>query len=326
MLNVSDLAVDFVQPGSTVHAVRGLTYSLARGESLGLVGESGSGKTVSALTILGLLPRGVARVVRGSVMFDGTELIGMDEDELRALRGARISMVFQDPLSSLNPVMPIGRQLTEAIRLHLGLKGVAARQRAIQALEMVGIPRPQRRFRHYPHQFSGGMRQRVMIAMALCCRPDLLLADEPTTALDVTIQAQILDLLNRLRRELGMSVLLISHDLGVVADTTDRVGVMYAGRIVEVGATRDVLANPRHPYTLGLLRSIPRLDRPRTAELTAIEGAPPDLSSDLIGCPFRPRCAWAVDRCASVDPPLEAIASDHAAACWVKPDVPVEAA
>jgi len=325
-LDISDLAVDFVQSGSTVHAVRGLTYSIARGESLGLVGESGSGKTVSALTILGLLPRGVARVVRGSVLFAGTDLVGMDENELRALRGARISMVFQDPQSSLNPVMPIGRQLTEAIRLHLGLKGGAARRRAIEALAMVGIPMPERRFGHYPHQFSGGMRQRVMIAMALCCRPDLLLADEPTTALDVTIQAQILDLLNRLRRELGMSVLLISHDLGVVADTTDRVAVMYAGRIVELGETHDILANPRHPYTLGLLRSVPRLDRPRTAELTAIEGTPPDLSSDLVGCPFRPRCAWAIGRCATLDPPLEAISPDHAAACWVKPDEPVEAA
>ncbi len=326
MLEVSDLAVDFVQTGSTVHAVRGLSYSVARGEALGLVGESGSGKTVSALTILGLLPRGVARAVHGSVRFEGADLVGMDDHELRALRGARVSMVFQDPLSSLNPVMPIGRQLTEAIGVHLHLTGSAARKRAIEALDMVGIPRPERRFSHYPHQFSGGMRQRVMIAMALCCRPDLLLADEPTTALDVTIQAQILDLLNRLRRELGMSLLLISHDLGVVADTTDRVAVMYAGRIVEVGQTRDVLANPRHPYTLGLLRSIPRLDRPRRTELTAIEGTPPDLSAELAGCPFRPRCAWAIPRCSSVDPPLEAVAPDHSAACWVKPDEPVEAA
>ena len=326
MLEVSDLAVDFTQPGGTVHAVRGLTYSLARGESLGLVGESGSGKTVSALTILGLLPRGVARVVRGSVLFEGADLVAMDETQLRALRGARISMVFQDPLSSLNPVMTIGRQLTEAIRVHLGLRGAPARRRAIEALQMVGIPRPERRLNQYPHQFSGGMRQRVMIAMALCCRPSLLLADEPTTALDVTIQAQILELLNRLRRELGMSVLLISHDLGVVSDTTDRVAVMYAGRIVEIGQTSEILTHPRHPYTLGLLRSIPRLDRPRAAELNAIEGAPPNLSSDLVGCPFRPRCAWAIGRCAEIDPPLEGISFDHAAACWVKPDEPVEAA
>jgi oligopeptide transport system ATP-binding protein len=325
LLSVRDLVVDLRRPDATVHAVRGLTYSLNRGESLGIVGESGSGKTISALTLLGLLPRGIGRVVRGSVLFDGREVVGMSEKELRAVRGARISMVFQDPLSSLNPVMTIEHQLTETIHLHLGLSASDARRRAIEVLDLVGIPSPARRLGDYPHQFSGGMRQRVMIAMALSCRPDLLLADEPTTALDVTIQAQILDLLNRLRRELGMAVLLISHDLGVVADTTDRIAVMYAGRIVEEGPTGETLARPRHPYTLGLLRSIPRLDQPRRRDLVAIEGAPPDLTRDITGCPFLERCAWAVPAC-RVDPALEPVGREHAVACWVKPDEAVEAA
>ncbi len=326
LLSVRDLVVDLRRHDGAVHAVRGLSYTINRGEALGIVGESGSGKTMSALTILGLLPGGIGRVVGGSVLFDGRELVGMPARELRALRGARISMVFQDPLSSLNPVMTIGRQLTEAISVHLELPAQQARQRAIEVLELVGIPSPGRRLGDYPHQFSGGMRQRVMIAMALSCRPDLLVADEPTTALDVTIQAQILDLLNRLRSELGMAVLLISHDLGVVADTTDRIAVMYAGRIVETGPTRAVLAAPRHPYTLGLLRSIPRLDGKRRRDLAAIEGAPPDLSLQLTGCPFRERCTWAVARCTEADPDLEPVGPEHAVACWVKPDEAVEAA
>jgi oligopeptide/dipeptide ABC transporter ATP-binding protein len=326
LLTVRDLAIDLRQRHSVVHAVRGLSYSLDRGEALGIVGESGSGKTISSLALLGLLPAGISRVVRGSILFAGRDIVGMQDAELRALRGARISMVFQDPLSSLNPVMTIGRQLTEAIRLHLELSAGEAGRRAIEMLELVGIPSPERRLGDYPHQFSGGMRQRVMIAMALSCRPDLIVADEPTTALDVTIQAQVLDLLNRLRQELGMAIILISHDLGVVADTTDRIAIMYAGRIVETGPTRQVLSAPRHPYTIGLLRSIPPLDGARRRELAAIEGAPPDLSVDITGCPFRVRCAWAIQECAEIDPPLEPAAPRHTVACWVKPAETVEAA
>jgi oligopeptide/dipeptide ABC transporter ATP-binding protein len=322
LLEVRDLVVDLRRRNDVVHAVRGLSYTLERGEALGIVGESGSGKTMSALTMLGLLPA-TGRVVGGSIIFDGQDLTHMDDAGLRSIRGARISMVFQDPQSSLNPVMGVGRQLTEAIELHLGLRGDKARQRAVEVLDLVGIPGAARRLGDYPYQFSGGMRQRVMIAMALACRPELVLADEPTTALDVTIQAQILVLLNRLRRELGMAVLLISHDLGVVSDTTDRIAVMYAGRIVESGPTSDVLARPRHPYTLGLLRSIPRLDGPRRPELAAIEGSPPDLTRDITGCPFRQRCGWAIDRCATEDPPLELVETGHAVACWVRPDEPV---
>ncbi|HLW58941.1 MAG TPA: ABC transporter ATP-binding protein [bacterium] len=324
LLTVRDLAVDLRQRHGVVHAVRGLSYSLDKGEAMGMVGESGSGKTISSLALLGLLPAGRSRVVRGSILFAGRDIVGMQDTELRALRGGRISMVFQNPLSSLNPVMTIGRQLTEAIRLHLELSADEACRRAIEMLELVGIPNPKRRLGDYPHQFSGGMRQRVMIAMALSCRPDLIVADEPTTALDVTIQAQVLDLLNRLRHELGMAVILISHDLGVVADTTDRIAIMYAGRIVETGPTRQVLGAPRHPYTIGLLRSIPPLDGPRRRDLAAIEGAPPDLSVDITGCPFRDRCAWAIQECAEIDPPVEPVAHRHTVACWVKPAETVE--
>ena len=326
LLTVRDLAVDLRRRHGVVHAVRGLSYSLDRGEAIGIVGESGSGKTISSLALLGLLPDGISRVVRGSILFAGRDIVGMHDAELRELRGARISMVFQDPLSSLNPVMTIGRQLTEAIRLHLELSTDETRRRAIEMLELVGIPSPERRLGDYPHQFSGGMRQRVMIAMALSCRPDLIVADEPTTALDVTIQAQVLDLLNKLRHELGMAVILISHDLGVVADTTDRIAIMYAGRIVETGPTRQVLSAPRHPYTIGLLQSIPPLDGARRRELVAIEGAPPDLSVEITGCPFRDRCAWAIPQCAEIDPPLESVAPRHEVACLVKPDETVQAA
>ncbi|HEX5465230.1 MAG TPA: ABC transporter ATP-binding protein [Candidatus Limnocylindrales bacterium] len=321
-LAVSDLAIDLALPDRTIHAVRGLSYDLARGEALGIVGESGSGKTTSALALLGLLPKGVGRVVHGSMRFEGRELVGASTRELQSVRGAGIAMVFQDPLASLNPVMPIGRQISEALGAHKGLSGAAARTRTIDLLAMVGIASPKRRVEDYPHQFSGGMRQRVMLAMALSCEPALLVADEPTTALDVTIQAQILDLLNRLRRELRMTVLIISHDLGVVADVADRVAVMYAGRIVEIGSTNEVIDRPRHPYTIGLLQSIPRLDRPRTSELSSIEGGPPDLSKPLRGCPFRPRCAWAIQRCEDTDPSLEPVGGGHSVACWVKPHQP----
>ena len=317
LLEVKDLRVEFAgRNNRPVRAVRGLSYHINPGESLGLVGESGSGKSVSALSLLGLLPRKVSRITSGSAVFEGRDLIRLKDEEMRKIRGARIAMIFQDPLASLNPVLTIGRQITEALETHKGMGRGASRKRAVELLTMVGIPGAERRVDDYPHQFSGGMRQRAMIAMALSCEPALLIADEPTTALDVTIQAQILDLLKRLKEELGMAVLLITHDLGVVAGFVDRLAVMYAGEVVETGTAEDVLDNPFHPYTLGLLRSLPRLDRPRQSALTPIEGSPPDLSSDIVGVPFRPRCPFAVERCAVEDAPLQLVAPNHWAACW----------
>ena len=315
LLLVRDLRVEF-DGRRIVHAVRGLNYEINRSESLGLVGESGSGKSVSALSVLGLLPKKVGRVTAGSAKLEGEELVGMEDERLRKIRAARIAMIFQDPLSSLNPVLTIGRQITETLEAHKDIHGDAARKRAVELLELVNIPGAARRINDYPHQFSGGMRQRAMIAMALSCEPALLIADEPTTALDVTIQAQILELLRQLRTELGMAVLLITHDLGVVAGFADRLAVMYAGRIVETGPTKDILARPAHPYTLGLLRSMPRLDRDRGTPLTPIVGSPPDLAAHLVGCPFQPRCPFAVDTCAEIDPPVEPTGRLRHAACW----------
>ena len=306
LLSVRDLHVEF-SGDRTVRAVRGIDYDLRRGEAMGLVGESGSGKSVSAAALMGLLPERVGSIPRGSVTFEGRELVGLREAELRKIRGGRIGMIFQDPLSSLNPVLTIGRQITESLENHLGLSGRPAEKRAVELLELVGIPNASQRVGEYPHQFSGGMRQRAMIAMALACEPSLLIADEPSTALDVTIQAQILDLLGRLRKELDMAVLLITHDLGVIAGYADRVAVMYAGKIVETGTVDDVLEAPTHPYTVGLLRSMPRLDEPRRARLTPIEGSPPDLAGDLAGCAFAPRCAWRVAVCTRTDPTLELV-------------------
>ena len=314
LLEVRDLRVEF-QGRRVIRAVRGLTYDIAPGESLGLVGESGAGKSVSALALLGLLPRKVGRVVGGTAIFEGEDLLKMSEGRLRRIRGSRIAMVFQDPLNSLNPVVTIGRQITEVLERHLDMKHVAARKRAVELLELVGIPDAAGQINAYPHQLSGGMRQRAMIAMVLSCEPALLIADEPTTALDVTLQAQILALLQRLREKLRMAVLLITHDLGVVAGFTDRLAVMYAGRIVETGPTEEVLAVPAHPYTLGLLRSLPRLDRDRGVPLASIVGSPPDMAADLRGCAFQPRCEYAIDVCASVDPGLDRVGPDHAAAC-----------
>jgi oligopeptide/dipeptide ABC transporter ATP-binding protein len=327
LLTVDNLRVEFAGR-RVVHAVRGLSYSIAPGETLGLVGESGSGKSVSALALLGLLPKRVGRITAGSVHFQGRELVGLPENQLRDIRGARIAMIFQDPLSSLNPVLTIGRQITEGLETHRGMTHGAASKRAVELLDLVGIPDARRRVNDYPHQFSGGMRQRASIAMALACEPALLIADEPTTALDVTIRAQILDLLGRLRLDLNMAILMITHDLGVVAGFADRLAVMYAGRIVESGPTEDVLARPEHPYTVGLLQSLPRLDRPRQTELKPIGGAPPDLATQIVGCPFAPRCAWRLDRCWSVDPDLLPSEPDantppaptlHLAACHDRP-------
>jgi len=316
LLEVHDLHVEFNGRQGCVRAVRGLTYTINEGESMALVGESGSGKSVSALALLSLLPRKSAKITAGSVKFRGEELVGASEKRMRELRGGSIAMIFQDPLSSLNPILTISDQIVEQIQAHEQAEGKQAKERAIELLDLVGIPGARERAKQYPHQLSGGMRQRAMIAMALSAGPDLLLADEPTTALDVTIQAQILELLARLQRDLGMSILLITHDLGVAAGFTEHLTVMYAGKAVEQGYTSELLSAPNHPYTLGLLRSIPRLDRPRTNALIPIAGTPPDMSKGSAGCPFQPRCEYAQTKCATEAPPFEAISTNRYIACW----------
>ncbi len=318
LLRVRDLAVEFGSGARTVHAVNGISYDLRRGETLGIVGESGCGKSVSSLAVMRLLPRPAARITSGSVEFEGQDLLTLDEEEMRAIRGQEIGMIFQDPMTSLNPVLTIERQLTEVLETHRRLKRREALDRAVQLLELVGIPAPRRRINDYAHQFSGGMRQRVMIAMALACDPKLLIADEPTTALDVTIQAQILELIRSLTNELGTAVILITHDLGVVAGMCSRINVMYAGHIVESAETPELFGRPRHPYTVGLLRSIPRLDEKR-GELVPIQGQPPDLGRALRGCPFAPRCFNVQERCRVENPPLESVSGvpdDHKVACF----------
>jgi oligopeptide transport system ATP-binding protein len=317
LLAVRELRTEFASEDGIVHAVNGISYDLDEGEALGLVGESGCGKSVSALSLLRLIPQPPGRIVGGEIRFRGRDLLRLREDDLRRIRGNDIAMIFQDPMTSLNPVLTIGRQIGEALELHKGMDRKAARNRSIELLEMVGIPSAHGRIDDYPHQFSGGMRQRVMIAMAISCEPRVLIADEPTTALDVTIQAQILDLIQRLRRELGMAVVLISHDLGVVAGICDRIAVMYAGYIVEEATAEDLFADPRHPYTLGLLRSVPRIDQPPRDRLIPIEGVPPDLVRLPPGCPFAPRCAYAVDRSEEENPVLQPVADGHRVACWV---------
>jgi oligopeptide transport system ATP-binding protein len=316
LLEVKDLKTYFFTQEGTVRAVDGVSYEVEEGETLGLVGESGSGKSVSALSILKLIPNPPGKIVGGEILFEGQDLVKADDDEIRHVRGNRIAMVFQEPMTSLNPVLTIGRQMTEALELHLKMDKSAARRRAAELLEMVGIPEAGARLDDYPHQFSGGMRQRVMIAMALSCNPKLLLADEPTTALDVTIQAQILEILARLSRELGTAVIIITHNLGVVARYADRVNVMYAGRIVESATASELYANPRHPYTLGLLRSVPRLDEARKAKLVPIEGLPPDMAHPPRGCTFYARCGFRTEKCEEEYPPLVLVADKHTAACW----------
>ena len=316
LLKIEDLHTQFFTEEGVVNAVDGVSYEVMPGEILGLVGESGCGKTVSALSILRLIPNPPGKISSGKIIFEGQDILKMSESEIRHIRGNKIGMIFQEPMTSLNPVLTIGRQLTETLELHLKMDGQAATQRAIELLEMVGIPDAKSRIKDYPHQFSGGMRQRVMIAMALSCNPKLLLADEPTTALDVTIQAQILELLTRLTRELGTSVIIITHNLGVVARYADRVNVMYAGRIIESASAMELYPNPRHPYTLGLLRSVPRLDQAQKSRLDPIEGMPPDLIRLGPGCSFQPRCRFAVDRCKEEVPPLFDVGPEHVAACW----------
>ena len=320
ILEVRDLVVEFRHEAGWLSAVDGLSYTLYRGQTLGIVGESGSGKSVTNLAVMGLLPRPPARIPRGSIRFHGEELTTASEAVLRKIRGNRIAMIFQDPMTSLNPYLKIGRQLTEVVELHQGLAPKAARAAAIHMLDRVGIPGASRRIDQYPHQFSGGMRQRVMIAMMLLNRPEVLIADEPTTALDVTIQAQILDLLRDLQAELGMAVTLITHDLGVVAGMADRVIVMYAGRVMEEGSAAEIFENPSHPYTVGLLQSIPRPDR-KVERLYTIPGRPPDLGDKPPGCPFEPRCRFAAPACRDAVPPPVALSPTHSAACLRISDV-----
>jgi oligopeptide transport system ATP-binding protein len=316
-MEVKDLKVRFRTEEGIVHAVNGVSYVLNEGETLGVVGESGCGKSVHSLAIMGLIPQPPGSV-SGEVFFRGRDLLKLSKNQQRLVRGAEIAMVFQDPMTSLNPVLTVGRQITEALKLHLGMDNEQSRARAAELLAMVGIPSPENRLDDYPHQFSGGMRQRAMIAMALSCNPQLLIADEPTTALDVTIQAQILDLVRRLRDKIGMAMIWISHDLGVVAGLADTVQVMYAGYIVERGAVKDVYGDPRHPYTLGLLSSLPRLDQ-KHERLVSIEGSPPDMRFLGKGCPFAPRCVYRIDKCEENPPliPVANSANDHIAACWV---------
>ncbi len=316
LLEVKDLATYFYTLEGVVKAVDGITYDLEEGETLGLVGESGCGKSVSALSLMRLIPWPPGKITSGEVIFQGENLLELDDKEMRSIRGHQIAMVFQEPMTSLNPVLTIGRQLTETLELHMRMDKETARHRAVELIQLVGIPDADQRLAQYPHQFSGGMRQRIMIAMALSCNPKLLIADEPTTALDVTIQAQILELMKRLCTEFGTALLVITHNLGVVARYADRVNVMYAGKIIERGTARDIYGSPRHPYTLGLLKSVPRLDEPRRTKLDPIEGQPPDLIGLPPGCSFRERCRFAVEKCATDIPPLMDIADGHTAACW----------
>jgi len=297
LLEVNNLKTYFFTDEGTVRAVDGVTWDLDEGETLALVGESGCGKSVTAMSILKLIPNPPGRIVDGTITFDGLDLLNISDAEMRSIRGNRIAMIFQEPMTSLNPVLTIGQQIREAVVLHLGLNDEEADQKAIELLEMVGIPEAEQRIKDYPHQFSGGMRQRVMIAMGLSCDPKLLIADEPTTALDVTIQAQILEIMGKLASELGTAVLIITHNLGVVARYADRVNVMYAGRIIETGTAEDVFNNPQHGYTVGLMQSVPRLDDTEHTRLATIEGQPPLLISEIHGCAFRPRCAKAGDGC-----------------------------
>ena len=319
LLDVQGLKTEFKTPEGTVHAVNGVSFGLKEGETLGVVGESGCGKSVTVLSVLQLIASPPGKIMAGKAMFFGNDLLDMSNEEIRHVRGAQIGMVFQDPMTSLNPVLTIGRQLEEPLELHLGMTRDQARRRAAELLELVGLPNAADRLKDYPHQFSGGMRQRVMIAMALSCAPQILIADEPTTALDVTIQAQIIELVKRLRDELGMAVIWITHDLGIVAGLADRVLVMYGGFIIEEASVKELYANPKHPYTIGLLGSVPRVDETDHAKLYSIEGLPPVLYEEPQVCPFAPRCKWAYDLCWKNNPLLEPIGADreHRVACWV---------
>jgi oligopeptide/dipeptide ABC transporter ATP-binding protein len=316
LLEIEHLRTQFFTSAGVVEAVNDVSYDVEEGETLGLVGESGCGKSVSALSVLRLIPWPPGRIVGGSIRFLGKDLLTLSDKEIRRVRGHQIAMVFQEPMTSLNPVLTIGLQITETLEHHLGMSGAQADARAVELLGMVGISDPERRLKQYPHHLSGGMRQRVMIALALSCEPKLIIADEPTTALDVTIQAQILELMKDLSKRLGVALIIITHNLGVVARYADRVNVMYAGKIVEEGTADQIYHNPHHPYTIGLLASVPRMDQHRGNRLVPIDGQPPDLTKLDNGCAYRPRCRWAIDRCANEIPPLLHVGDGQKAACF----------
>ena len=319
LLEVQGLETHFITPDGTVHAINGVSFSVANGETIGLVGESGCGKSVTMLSVLGLIPTPPGKIAAGTALFHGQDLLKMSEVQLEKIRGSQISMVFQDPMTSFNPVLTIGLQITETIEVHLGMNHDQARKRAAELLDKVGIPKAKDRLNDYPHQFSGGMRQRAMIAMALACNPQILIADEPTTALDVTIQAQIIDLVKNLRDELGMAIIWITHDLGIIANLARRVIVMYGGCFIEEAPVKELYRNPQHPYTLGLLGSLPRLDQDERGELASIEGLPPVLHEKPHYCPFAPRCSYVIEVCRQENPMLEEVTPGHRVACWVKP-------
>jgi oligopeptide/dipeptide ABC transporter ATP-binding protein len=323
VLDVRGLRTEFSTDDGTVHALNGVSLQLHAGETLALVGESGSGKSVAMLSVMGLIPNPPGRIIAGEVWFHGRDLLTLDKQKMREIRGRRISMIFQEPVTSLDPVFTVGSQITEALQAHLPVSKKAARERGLELLRKVNIAGADRVIDAYPHQLSGGMCQRVMLAIALACEPEILIADEPTTALDITTQAQLLDLVRSLQAQLGMAVIWVTHDLGIVAGLANRVAVMYAGRIVEEGPVESVYADPQHPYTRGLLTSIPRLDVDRTDRMSFIPGAPPNMLRSQAGCPFAPRCVFRVERCAAEDPPLEAISEQpgHSRACWVDAEI-----
>lgn len=317
VLEVKDLHVTFTTYGGEVQAVRGVSFDLFKGETLAIVGESGCGKSVTSQSIMRLIPSPPGRIAGGAVLFKGKDLTKLKESEMRDIRGADISMIFQDPMTALNPTITIGEQIIEGIMQHETISRQDARKKALEMLNLVGIPNPTERLKHYPHQFSGGMRQRIVIAMALVCEPEVLIADEPTTALDVTIQAQILDLFKDIQKKTGVSIIIITHDLGVVAQVADRIAVMYAGKIVEAGERREIFYNPQHPYTKGLLNSVPRLDLDG-ADLVPIGGSPPDLFAPPAGCPFAARCGFAMEVCDRVYPYKTHLSRDHHVDCWLQ--------
>jgi oligopeptide transport system ATP-binding protein len=319
LLDVRGLETQFRTPEGIVHAVNGVSFSLEKGETIGLVGESGCGKSVTMLSVLRLIPTPPGKIAGGSALFHGQDLLKMSDEQIRKVRGGQISMIFQDPMTSFNPVLTIGLQIAEKLETHQGVTRRQGMKRAVELLDLVGIPKAKDRVKDYPHQFSGGMRQRVMIAMALACDPQILVADEPTTALDVTIQAQIVELVKQLRDELGMAVIWITHDLGIVAGLAQRVIVMYGGYFIEEASVTELYDHPQHPYTIGLLGSLPRMDRVQRSQLASIDGLPPVLLEKPSCCPFTPRCKYAVDRCWQANPALLTIAPGHRVACWVDP-------
>ena len=318
LLDVKDLHVSFTTYNGEVKAVRGVSFHVNKGETVAVVGESGCGKSVTSQTIMRLIPQPPGVIKEGEIIFEGRDLTRLTDKEMEKIRGAEIAMIFQDPMTSLNPTMTVGRQITEGLMKHQNLNASEAKEKAVEMLRLVGIPSPESRIKQYPHQFSGGMRQRAMIAIALACQPKLLIADEPTTALDVTIQAQILELMKELQQKTGNSIILITHDLGVVADIADRVVVMYAGKVVESGTLEEVFNHPRHPYTWGLMDSMPRLDFSHEQELLPIPGSPPDLISPPKGCPFAARCKHAMKVCKEYMPEVTEVTSTHHVTCWLE--------